>query len=123
MSAGLRKRKIYTYETTLRVIRRFGGWHCEHHIVPILGIAHVAYIPKKRVVGISKLARLVDVFAKRLQIQETLTAQIAETMQNVLDQLGVAVEGKDTIGCASSHSRRCDTNKGTCAGRTGNSRG
>ena len=65
--------------------------HCEHHIVPILGTAHVAYMPKKRVVGISKIARLVDVFAKRLQIQETLTSQIAETLQSVLDPLGVAV--------------------------------
>jgi len=65
--------------------------HCEHHIVPILGIAHVAYMPKKRVVGISKIARLVDIFAKRLQIQETLTSQIAETLQDVLDPLGVAV--------------------------------
>ena len=65
--------------------------HCEHHIVPILGIAHVAYMPNKRVVGISKLARLVDVYAKRLQIQETLTSQIAETIQRVLDPLGVAV--------------------------------
>ena len=65
--------------------------HCEHHIVPILGRAHVAYMPKKRVVGISKIARLVDVFAKRLQIQETLTSQIAETLQSVLDPLGVAV--------------------------------
>ena len=65
--------------------------HCEHHIVPILGIAHVAYMPNKKVVGISKLARLVDAFAKRLQIQETLTAQIAETIQRVLDPLGVAV--------------------------------
>ena len=65
--------------------------HCEHHIVPILGKAHVAYMPKKRVVGISKIARLVDVFAKRLQIQETLTSQIAETLQIVLDPLGVAV--------------------------------
>jgi len=65
--------------------------HCEHHIVPILGKAHVAYIPNKRVVGISKLARLVDSFAKRLQIQETLTAQIADTIQNVLNPLGVAV--------------------------------
>lgn len=65
--------------------------HCEHHIVPILGIAHVAYMPNKKVVGISKLARLVDVYAKRLQIQETLTAQIAETIQRVLDPLGVAV--------------------------------
>ena len=65
--------------------------HCEHHIVPILGIAHVAYMPNKRVVGISKLARLVDVYAKRLQIQETLTSQIAEAIQRVLDPLGVAV--------------------------------
>ena len=65
--------------------------HCEHHIVPILGKAHVAYMPKKKVVGISKIARLVDVFAKRLQIQETLTSQIAETLQSVLDPLGVAV--------------------------------
>ena len=65
--------------------------HCDHHIVPILGKAHVAYMPKKRVVGISKIARLVDVFAKRLQIQETLTSQIAETLQSVLDPLGVAV--------------------------------
>ena len=65
--------------------------HCEHHIVPIIGIAHVAYMPNKRVVGISKLARLVDVYAKRLQIQETLTSQIAETIQKVLDPLGVAV--------------------------------
>ena len=65
--------------------------HCEHHIVPILGRAHVAYMPKKRVVGISKIARLVDVFTKRLQIQETLTSQIAETLQSVLDPLGVAV--------------------------------
>ena len=55
--------------------------HCEHHIVPILGIAHVAYMPKNRVVGISKIAKLVNIFAKRLQIQETLTSQIAETLQ------------------------------------------
>ena len=65
--------------------------HCEHHMVPIVGVAHIGYIPKKRVVGISKLARLVDVYAKRLQIQETLTSQIAETIQRVLDPLGVAV--------------------------------
>ena len=65
--------------------------HCEHHIVPILGKAHVAYVPNKRVVGISKLARLVDSLSKRLQIQETLTAQIADTIQNVLNPLGVAV--------------------------------
>jgi GTP cyclohydrolase I len=65
--------------------------HCEHHMVPIIGRAHVAYIPDKRVVGISKIARLVDVFAKRLQTQEVLTTQIADTIQDVLQPLGVAV--------------------------------
>lgn len=65
--------------------------HCEHHMVPILGKAHVAYIPDRRVVGISKLARLVDVYAKRLQTQETMTAQIADTIQRVLNPKGVAV--------------------------------
>lgn len=65
--------------------------HCEHHMVPIIGTAHVAYLPKDRVVGISKLARVVEVFAKRLQIQEKMTAQIAETIQDVLDPRGVAV--------------------------------
>jgi len=65
--------------------------HCEHHIVPILGKAHVAYLPDKRVVGISKLARIVEVYAKRLQIQEKLTAQIANTIQAVLQPKGVAV--------------------------------
>jgi GTP cyclohydrolase I len=65
--------------------------HCEHHVVPILGKAHVAYLPARRVVGISKLARVVDAFAKRLQIQERLTAQIADTIQAVLQPRGVAV--------------------------------
>ena len=65
--------------------------HCEHHIVPILGKAHVAYIPNNRVVGISKLARIVDVFGKRLQTQETMTQQIANTIENVLKPKGVAV--------------------------------
>ena len=65
--------------------------HCEHHMVPILGTAHVAYIPEKRVVGISKLARIVDCYAKRLQTQETLTAQIASCIQRVLLPRGVAV--------------------------------
>ncbi len=65
--------------------------HCEHHIVPILGKAHVGYLPTGRVVGISKLARLVEVFAKRLQIQEVLTAQIADTIQEVLNPRGVGV--------------------------------
>jgi len=65
--------------------------HCEHHIIPLIGKAHVAYLPNRRVVGISKLARLVDVFAHRLQIQEKLTAQIADTIQSVLQPRGVAV--------------------------------
>ena len=65
--------------------------HCEHHMVPIIGKVHIAYLPKKRVVGISKLARVMEVFAKRLQIQEKLTAQIANTLQHVLDPQGVAV--------------------------------
>jgi GTP cyclohydrolase I len=65
--------------------------HCEHHMVPIIGKAHVAYLPGKRVVGISKLARVVEVYAKRLQIQEKLTAQVANTLQTVLQPRGVAV--------------------------------
>ena len=65
--------------------------HCEHHMVPILGVAHVGYIPNKRVVGISKLARIVDIFGKRLQTQETMTAQIADTIDRVLEPKGVAV--------------------------------
>ncbi|HWZ67826.1 MAG TPA: GTP cyclohydrolase I FolE [Stellaceae bacterium] len=65
--------------------------HCEHHIAPIIGKVHIAYLPDKRVVGISKLARLVDVFAKRLQIQEKMTAQIANTLDDVLQPKGVAV--------------------------------
>ena len=65
--------------------------HCEHHMVPIIGRAHVAYLPHRRVVGISKLARVVEAYAKRLQIQEKLTAQIANTIQDVLQPKGVAV--------------------------------
>ena len=65
--------------------------YCEHHMVPIIGRAHVAYLPHRRVVGISKLARLVDAYAKRLQIQEKLTAQIANTINDVLQPRGVAV--------------------------------
>ena len=65
--------------------------HCEHHMVPIIGRAHVAYLPHHRVVGISKLARVVDAYARRLQIQEKLTAQIANTIQEVLQPLGTAV--------------------------------
>ena len=65
--------------------------HCEHHIVPILGKAHIGYIPNNRVVGISKLARIVDVFGKRLQTQETMTQQISDAIQNSMKPKGVAV--------------------------------
>jgi GTP cyclohydrolase I len=65
--------------------------HCEHHVAPIIGRAHVAYLPDRRVVGISKLARLVEVYAKRLQIQEKMTVQIANTLSDVLKPKGVAV--------------------------------
>ena len=65
--------------------------HCEHHMVPIIGRAHVAYLPHRRVVGISKLARVVEAYAKRFQIQEKMTAQIANTIQQVLEPRGVAV--------------------------------
>jgi len=65
--------------------------HCEHHLAPFIGRAHIAYLPNKRVVGISKLARLVDAYSKRLQIQEKLTAQIANTLNDVLQPKGVAV--------------------------------
>ncbi len=65
--------------------------HCEHHLRPIIGRAHVAYLPGRRVVGISKLARVVDAYSKRLQIQEKLTAQIANTIQDVLQPRGVGV--------------------------------
>ncbi len=78
--------------------------HCEHHMVPILGKAHVAYLPDKRVVGISKLARVVDTYAKRLQIQEKMTAQIANSINDVLEPKGVAV----VIECA----HQCMTTRG-----------
>jgi GTP cyclohydrolase I len=65
--------------------------HCEHHLAPIIGRVHIGYLPDRRVIGISKLARLVDVFARRMQIQEKLTAQIANTLNDVLEPKGVAV--------------------------------
>lgn len=65
--------------------------HCEHHMAPIIGTAYVAYLPKRRIVGISKLARIVEIYARRLQIQEKLTAQIANTIEEVLKPRGVAV--------------------------------
>ena len=73
--------------------------HCEHHMAPIIGIAHVAYIPNKRVVGLSKLARVVEVFSKRLQTQERLTMQIATTLMKALDAKGVAVSIDSTHQC------------------------
>ncbi len=86
--------------------------HCEHHMVPILGVAHVAYIPNNRVVGISKLARIVDVYAKRLQTQETMTAQIADTISRVLEPKGVAVVIDAAHQCMSTrgvHKRHSST--------------
>jgi GTP cyclohydrolase I len=65
--------------------------HCEHHLAPFMGVAHVAYLPNGRILGLSKIARVVEIFAKRLQTQETLTAQIAETIENALRPRGVAV--------------------------------
>jgi GTP cyclohydrolase I len=73
--------------------------HCEHHMAPIIGKAHVAYIPKERVVGLSKLARVVEVFSKRLQTQERLTMQIAKTIMESLDAKGVAVTIDSTHQC------------------------
>src|SRR5581483_10404761 len=73
--------------------------HCEHHMAPIIGRAWVAYVPRGRVVGISKLARIVDVYAKRLQIQEKLTAQIANTIEEVLQPQGVGVVLKASHHC------------------------
>ena len=73
--------------------------HCEHHMAPIIGTAHVAYIPKDRVVGLSKLARVVEIFSKRLQTQERLTMQIAKTLMESLDAKGVAVTIDSTHQC------------------------
>jgi len=84
--------------------------HCEHHMAPIIGVAHVAYIPSKKVVGLSKLARVVDAFSKRLQTQERLTMQIAKTIMEVLQPRGVAV----TIDA----SHQCMTNRGIKKERT-----
>jgi GTP cyclohydrolase I len=78
--------------------------HCEHHMAPIIGVAHVAYIPSKKVVGLSKLARVVEAFSKRLQTQERLTMQIAKTVMDVLQPRGVAV----TIDAV----HQCMTNRG-----------
>ena len=73
--------------------------HCEHHLAPIIGEVHIGYLPDQRVVGISKLARLVDAYARRLQIQERLTAEIADTLQDVLKPRGVAVVVESSHEC------------------------
>ena len=76
--------------------------HCEHHIVPFIGRAHVGYLPRRRVVGISKLARLVEIYARRLQIQEKMTAQIAQAIEDVLQPDGVGVVIEATHQCMST---------------------
>ena len=107
--------KGYKQEITSELLKTFGdvnGYddmvlqknisvqsHCEHHMAPIIGKAHVAYIPKERVVGLSKLARVVEVFSKRLQTQERLTMQIAKTLMESLDEKGVAVTIDSTHQC------------------------
>lgn len=73
--------------------------HCEHHVAPIIGVAQVAYLPNKRVVGISKIARVIELYSKRLQIQEKMTAQIADAIQDVLRPRGVAVVVRATHQC------------------------
>ena len=107
--------KGYNQEITSELLKTFGdvnGYddmvlqknisvqsHCEHHMAPIIGVAHVAYIPKKRVVGLSKLARVVEVYSKRLQSQERLTMQIAKSLMEGLDAHGVAVTIDSTHQC------------------------
>tara|TARA_B100001173_G_C15788440_1_gene462416 strand:+ start:85 stop:702 length:618 start_codon:yes stop_codon:yes gene_type:complete len=107
--------KGYNQEITSELLKTFGdvnGYddmvlqknisvqsHCEHHMAPIIGVAHVAYIPNKRVVGLSKLARVVEVYSKRLQTQERLTMQIAKSLMDGLDAQGVAVTIDSTHQC------------------------
>ncbi|WP_419816199.1 GTP cyclohydrolase I FolE [Glacieibacterium sp.] len=76
--------------------------HCEHHMAPITGVAHIAYLPRNRVVGISKLARVLQGFASRLQVQERLTAEVADCIQHHLDPVGVAVVIDATHACMSA---------------------
>ena len=83
--------------------------HCEHHIAPIIGVAHVAYIPSKKVVGLSKLARVVEAFSKRLQTQERLTMQIAKTIMDVLQPRGVAVTIDASHQCMTSRGIKKET--------------
>lgn len=80
--------------------------HCEHHMVPFVGVAHIGYLPDRRVVGISKLARVLDVYARRLQIQENLTTQVASAIQDALEPLGVGVVVEATHECMTSRGVR-----------------
>ena len=89
LATTFEKSATYDEMIVLRDIRLES--HCEHHIVPILGKAHIGYLPADRVVGVSKLARLVEAFARRMQIQEVLTSQVANTIQEVLEPRGVGV--------------------------------
>ncbi len=89
LKGGFEEIEGYDEMVILRDIRMES--HCEHHLMPIIGTVHIAYLPEKRVVGISKLARLVEVYAKRLQIQEKMTAQIANSLNDVLRPRGVGV--------------------------------
>ena len=79
---------------------------CEHHVAPIIGVAHCAYLPNKRVVGISKIARVIELYAKRLQIQEKLTSQVANAIQDVLRPRGVAVVVRATHQCMTTRGIR-----------------
>ena len=85
--------------------------HCEHHIAPIIGVAHIAYIPTKNIVGLSKLARVVEVFSKRLQIQEKLTAQIANTIDEILKPKGVGVIIEASHLCIATRGVRKETSR------------
>ena len=85
--------------------------HCEHHMAPIVGVAHVAYVPSKKVVGLSKLARVVEVFSKRLQTQERLTIQIAKSLMEVLEPRGVAVTIEASHHCMISRGVKKETTK------------
>src|SRR6476659_5515468 len=92
---------LFTVEYSEMVIVRDIDFYslCEHHLLPFIGKCHVAYLPNRRVIGLSKLPRLVDVFARRLQVQERLTSQIAETIREKIDPLGVAVVMEATHLC------------------------
>jgi GTP cyclohydrolase I len=90
--------------------------HCEHHMVPIIGVAHIAYLPDKKVVGISKIARLLDVYAKRLQTQETMTSQIVNTIEEVLKPKGVAVLIDAKHQCMTTRGvKKAETSTVTCS--------